>query len=161
MKTIKSINLFLFTLALMTMINCASEEPKATPRSMDDVISKLNQELMAFEIQGFAGDQTVLPEGAYKKWANKAIAPIKLLTPNIPPGYKLAVTGHADPDGGEEKASRIAQGRADSTKARVAKDLGIDASTITTKNYSTQKFESKKSSSVSRNRRVEFEVVRE
>lgn len=156
----KNKNILLILLTLVSMIGCASEQPKSTGPTDEEIVARLNKELAALEIQGFGDDQTTLPESHYKKWSGKGVEGIKKVIPEIPNGYKLAVTGHADPDGGEARANQVAQGRADHIKGKIVKILGVEPSKISTKNYGTQKFSQKKDSSISRNRRVEFEVVK-
>jgi outer membrane protein OmpA-like peptidoglycan-associated protein len=152
----------LFLILFSLFISCASDPPAKAPASPseEEIVSRLNRELAALEIQGYAPNQTVLPESLYQKWATKGIEGIKKVLPEIPNGYVFAATGHADPYGGEAMASRIAQGRADNMRARLIKVLGLDPNKITTKNYSTQKFTQKKDNSISQNRRVEFEVLK-
>jgi outer membrane protein OmpA-like peptidoglycan-associated protein len=151
--------------ALLTMlifslfIGCASEQTNVTPRNLpseDEIIKALNRELQALEINGFAGDQTV-SEPLYKKWSAQWLNGFKAVLPKVPSGYKVYVTGHADPHGGPAKTDKIAQGRADFIKGRLMKDLGESGKNLATKNYGSQKFEEKKNGP-SANRRVEFEI---
>ncbi|MCB1177879.1 MAG: hypothetical protein KDK36_09900 [Leptospiraceae bacterium] len=157
----KSINLLFITLLLFSsfLINCASDETKATPRNLpseDEIIKKLNRELLEMQIQGFAGDQTVAP-ALYNKWKSKWLEPFKAVYPKMPPGYKVYVCGNADPHGGPAKTKRIAEGRADFIKSRLTKDLGEIGKNLGKKNYGSEKYEEFKGG-ISANRRVEFEI---
>lgn len=154
MKKILLVSLF-FSLVLL---NCSSEQVQQPKDNRDEVANELNKKLETIEIQGFAGDQTVLPEGLYSSWSKKGLPVLKEVLPKVPEGYTLKVTGHADPYGGEEKANRIAEGRAINMRTRLAKALGIEENKLGLKNYGTSKYEQKKDKSISKNRRVEFEV---
>ncbi len=143
------------------LINCSSEQVQQPPKdNRDEIAKELNKKLESIEIQGFAGDQTVLPENLYSNWSKKGLPVLKEVLPQVPEGYTLKVTGHADPYGGEEKANRIAEGRAKNMRSRLSKALGIEENKLGLKNYGTAKYEQKKEKSISKNRRVEFEVSR-
>lgn len=140
----------------LTVINCGSAEVKSLGE--EEIVKQLNKQLEAYDISGYAGDQTAVPEAEYKKWAETGLPFImKTVLPAVPARYKLHVVGNADSAGGPAKAAAIAKGRADAFKARLVKD-GVDGSKLGVKSAGDAKFASK-SSGRTANRRVDFEVI--
>lgn len=157
MKYLSLISL-VFTIFLY---NCSSEqvtEPAADPR--EALVKELNKQLEALEIEGFDPDKTTLADKIYNEWAKKGIPGLKEILPKVPEGYNLKVTGHADPYGGEEKAKKIAEGRAKHIRDKVAKALGVDETKLGVKSYGSAEYEQEKNQSISKNRRVEFQIYK-
>jgi|JI10StandDraft_1071094.scaffolds.fasta_scaffold00151_15 outer membrane protein OmpA-like peptidoglycan-associated protein len=151
--------ILLVTLFGFQFVNCSSGEVKGDPNLA--LVNELNKQLEALEIEGFEGNKTTLGDKFYKAWEPKGISVLKEIIPKVPGGYVLKVTGHADPYGGEEAARKIADGRATHIRDRVAKTLGADGAKLETKNYGAQDYEQEKTQSISKNRRVEFQIYKQ
>lgn len=141
------------------MTQCSSGDVKGDPSL--SIVNDLNKQLETLEIEGFEGNKTTLSDKLYKEWESKGIPVLKEIILKIPEGYALKVTGHADPYGGEEAAKKIADGRAKHIRDRVAKALGIEGSKLETKNYGANEYEQEKNQSISKNRRVEFQIYKQ
>lgn len=154
----------------LSLVNCSSGEaatraPEATSRSADIdpnevLVQGLNKQLEALEIEGFEPNATTLNDKLYKDWEKKGIPALKEILPKVPAGYVLKVTGHADPYGGQTMAAKVADGRAKHIRGRVAKALGANGAKLETKNYGAKEYEAEKGQSVSKNRRVEFQIYK-
>jgi outer membrane protein OmpA-like peptidoglycan-associated protein len=57
-------------------------------------------------------------------------------------------------------AAKVADGRAKHIRARVAKALGTSGAKLETKSYGAKDYEQEKGQSVSKNRRVEFQIYK-
>lgn len=155
--------LFLILISLvlsLTLSNCSSEEVKQPADPREAIVNELNKQLEALEIEGFEPDKTNLADKFYNEWAKKGIPALKEILPKVPEGYTLKVTGHADPYGGEEKAKKIAEGRAKFIRDKVAKALGVDETKLGVKSYGSAEYEQEKNQSISKNRRVEFQIYK-
>ncbi|MDX1959765.1 MAG: OmpA family protein [Leptospiraceae bacterium] len=139
---------------ILLLVSCSS-----TPDTKTDLLAQLNAELQPLEIEGFEPDKSTLKDSVYSEWSKKNLPILKAITGKIPGEYQLLVTGHADPYGGIAKAEKVAKGRAEEIRKRLGKD-GIDVSKIGVKSYGTAEYEAEKGQSVSKNRRVEFEVIK-
>ena len=138
---------------------CSSTEVKTVDPN-EAIVNELNKQLEALEIEGFESNKTVLADKIYREWEKKGIPALKEILPKVPAGYTLKVTGHADPYGGLEAANKIAEGRAKHIQERVIKALGVDSSKIGIKSYGAAEYEQEKNQSISKNRRVEFQIYK-
>jgi outer membrane protein OmpA-like peptidoglycan-associated protein len=142
----------------MNLVNCSSTDVAVDPN--DAVVKELNKQLEALEIEGFEANKTTLGDKFYKEWEKKGIPALKEILPKVPEGYVLKVTGHADPYGGLEAANKVAEARAKHVKDRVAKTLGADGAKLEIKSYGSADYEQEKDQSISKNRRVEFQIYK-
>lgn len=162
--------LFIGFSVILAVANCSSGKestraPEASSRSADidaseALVQQLNKQLDALEIEGFEPNATSLNDKLYKEWEKKGIPALKEILPKVPAGYVLKVTGHADPYGGQAMATKVADGRAKHIRGRVAKALGASGAKLETRNYGAKEYEAEKGQSVSKNRRVEFQIYR-
>lgn len=163
----KKYYIFLMYLSLSFLLACSSppevktEAPPPPPKESDEEIAKrLNKELVALEIEGFGPGKTVLSDTYFKNWSSKFLPKLKEIKPQVPSGYKLFITGHADPDDGETMAEKIGNLRAEHILSRIE---GLDKELVKgigTKSFGSSDYEKESTQSISENRRVEFEVLK-
>ncbi len=146
-----------FLIVALFAFNCSSA-PKAP--DVDMILKEINQQLQGLEIEGFGPDKTTLDNKIYAEWSKKSLPVLKAVIAKVPEGYGIRVTGHADPDAGEAKAAKVALGRAEHIKGRLAKDLGADAEKLGVKSYGAAEYAEEAGKSISENRRVEFEAYK-
>jgi outer membrane protein OmpA-like peptidoglycan-associated protein len=152
----------IFTILFLSV--CSSNQPKVeqttpTPPGLD--LELLNKELEALEIEGFEPDKTTLIDKSYQAWLKNNFQKLVTIQEKIPDGYKIFILGHADPYGGLEKAQKVAKGRAETVFEKLKNEKSFNPSKYAIKSYGAKDYEQEKDQSVSKNRRVEFEVRKE
>ncbi len=166
----KRISLVILSLTIALFIACESapkKEPPPKKVSTDTssiFVKSSNEQLAKIPVAGFGYKSSKVPAQKWNKFAKDAAPIIKKIIDNLPEGYVLQVTGHADSRGPEEPVGRkpgnikISTDRAKAVYNALRKE-GIDSPNMTYKGVgSSEPIEGVDSADDSQ-RRVTFRVV--
>lgn len=129
-------------------------------------VADTNAELAKIPVAGFGYKSAKLPSTSWREWKQIGTSPVKAALKDIPSGYVLQVTGHADASGPEEPTGpkpgniRISTDRA-RTVYDALKSAGISSQRLIYKGTGATQLIDGVDPRSPKQRRVTFEIVPE
>lgn len=151
---------------LFSLVACGSTDELVGDAANAAWVTASNETLKNVSVTGFEYKGTAVPSWKYQAWAAASAPVVKEILNNMPDGYVLQVTGHADSRGPEEATGSKPGNMAISTDRAQAvydalKNNGIESDKLTYKGVgSSMPLEGVASDSAAQ-RRVSFMVVPE
>ena len=167
-KTLLSI-LALLTVAFFMACGGAKETVKETPKepsvSTGGVwVSQSNKQLEKIPVKGFGYKSSAVPAQSWDQWAKLSAPVVKKILNNMPDGYVLQVTGHADargpeyPEGAKPGNIRLSSDRAKAVHSALRRQ-GISSPKMTYKGVGSSDPLDGVSPKSPQQRRVTFKVI--
>lgn len=160
----KKTALFAALIAMTALTACGSTTTTASSPSSSAWVAATNKALQNASVTGFEYKATTIPSWKYDAWSKVSAPVVKEAITNLPEGYVLQVTGHADSRGPEEATGskpgnmKISTDRAKNVHASL-KNNGIDSPKMTHKGVGSSMPLEGVASDDAAQRRVSFMVV--
>ena len=157
----------MYAAVIFTILSCAGapvkQESAIAPVSQE-WIKNSNAVLLKHTLPDFSYKNAAVPDRAFHEWIAVSFPAVTAIVSQLPPGYVLQVTGHADasgpeyPEGNRPGNLRISQDRA--LRVRDALVLnGLDPARMTAKGAGTSELLPAYPAKSMFQRRVTFKVV--
>ncbi len=124
------------------------------------VAADLNKQLAKVSLKNFPVGKAEISTEQYEKWAKASATVVSGAISNLPAGYVLQLTGHADPRGDDALNDNLSLERAQFVKSQLAKS-GVTSPKLTVKGEGKRKLANPGNPTSGDNRRVEFVVVKQ
>ncbi len=153
--------------SMLMLIACESGQQTDSPSvatSSNEWVNSSNKQLAKYPVTGFAYKSTEMPSQRWDRWARVAAPAVKTIINQMPNGFVLQVTGHADATGPEYATEnkpgnmQLSEGRA-KTVYDALRRQGVSSNKMTYKGVGSSQPEPGTDPTSGQNRRVTFQVV--
>ncbi|MCX7882767.1 MAG: OmpA family protein [Brevinematales bacterium] len=138
------------------------EEVQAPVETPEQVVVRLNREVITIPMVGFGYRVTTLQAQAVSNWAKGAIPLIKKTLEVMPEGYVLEIRGHATPPDPKKKGERVSTMEISTKRAEFVYDFlrkqGINMSRVVVRGVGESEPLDPNNPTDPKNRRVTFHV---